>query len=151
MCYIYLILTWFCLWDMRIYLIFDFDKRQRQVWSMGSGPNWYQIGNRIYEKLFVANFMYKKDIYVNRIKSVIFGLQMCILQNKTKCKGETEFWRSWNEKLDISIDRAWRVNENNGVIFPSYHVTPRVMVIKIKKKCSCFAFFANDSKILVTV
>ena len=74
---------------------------------------------------------------------------MCILQNKTKCKGETEFWRSWIEKLDISVDRAWRVVENNGVIFPSYHVTPRVMVIKTLKKCSCFVFFANDSKILV--
>ena len=41
---------------------------------MGSGPNWYQIGNKIYEKFFVANFMYRKDIHVNSIKSVIFGM-----------------------------------------------------------------------------
>ena len=35
--------------------------------------------------------MDKKDIHVNRIESGIFGMQMCILQSKTKCKGGTEF------------------------------------------------------------
>ena len=31
----------------------------------------------------LAYFMHKKDIYVNRLESVIFGMQMCILQTRT--------------------------------------------------------------------
>ena len=46
----------------------------------------------IYQKL--ENFMYKKDIHVNRIESGIFGMQMRILQSKIRCKRGTEFWRS---------------------------------------------------------
>ena len=52
---------------MRYTNLFDFwfDKRQ---WQIGIKLGTEQI---IYQKL--ANFMYKKDIHVNRIESVIFG------------------------------------------------------------------------------
>ena len=68
---------------MRICLIFDLTSI---VHGIGTKlvSNWEQ---NIYENL--ANFMCKKDIHVNRLESVIFGMQMCILQNKTECKGGT--------------------------------------------------------------
>ena len=31
----------------------------------------------------------RKHIYVNKLKSGCFDMQMCILQTRTKCKGET--------------------------------------------------------------
>ena len=34
---------------------------------------------------------------------------------------KTEFWRSWNAKWNIAMDRAWRADEKNGVILSSYH------------------------------
>ena len=76
---------------MRIYLIFDLinDIDKYNPW------NWDQIRMKlgtehiIYQKL--ANFIHKDDIHVNRLESFIFGMSMCILQNKTKCKGGTEF------------------------------------------------------------
>ena len=76
---------------MRIYLIFDLinDIDKYNPWD------WYQIGIKlgtehiIYKKL--ANFIYKEHIHVNRLESVISGMTMCILQNKTRCKGGTEF------------------------------------------------------------
>ena len=39
--------------------------------SMGSGPNWKQNMS--------ANFLQEKDLYVNRLESVIFSTEMCIL------------------------------------------------------------------------
>ena len=46
----FVVYVWFFL--MRYANLFDFwfDKRQRQVYSMGSEPNWYQIRNRFYTK-----------------------------------------------------------------------------------------------------
>ena len=79
---------------MRIYLIFDLINDIDKY----NPCDWNQIGMKlgteyiIYQKL--ANFIYKDDIHVNRLESIIFGMSMCILQNKTKCKGGTEFWRS---------------------------------------------------------
>ena len=49
------------------------------------------------------------------------------------------------------VDKAWRADEKNGVILLVITFTPRVMVIKMSKNGSCFVFFADDSKILVTV
>ena len=59
---------------MRIFLIFDLINFSNKY----SPWDWDQIGIKlgtkhiIYKKL--ANFMYKKDIHVNRGKSVIFGM-----------------------------------------------------------------------------
>ena len=76
---------------MLIYLIFDLMnvKENYSPWD------WDQIGTKlgtehiIYKNL--VNFMYKKDIHVKRLQSVIFGMEMCILQNKTKCKSRPDF------------------------------------------------------------
>ena len=76
---------------MRIYLIFDLINDIDKY----NPCDWDQIGMKleteyiIYQKL--ANFIYKDDIHVNRLESIIFDMTMCILQNKTKCKGGTEF------------------------------------------------------------
>ena len=35
----------------------------------------------------VSTFYVEKDIYVNRLESVIFGVKTCILQTRTECKG----------------------------------------------------------------
>ena len=55
------------------------------------------------------------------------------------------------QKWNIPTDRAWGVDEKIGVIFLVIMFTPGVMVIKMSKNGSFFVFFANDSKILVTV
>ena len=42
---------------------------------MGSGQNWYQIMNKTCYILKVSKFyVEKKDIYVNRLESVIFDM-----------------------------------------------------------------------------
>ena len=46
-------------------------------------------------KLGIEHTIYEKLANVNRFESVIFGMSMCILQNKTKCTEGTEFWTSW--------------------------------------------------------
>ena len=76
---------------MLIYLIYDL----MNVKDNYSPRDWDQIGTKlgtehiIYKNL--ANFMYKKVIHVRRLQSVIFGMEMCILQNKTKCKSRPDF------------------------------------------------------------
>ena len=55
------------------------------------------------------------------------------------------------QKWNIPTDRAWRVDEKIGVIFLVIMFTPGVMVIKMSKNGSFFVFFADDSKIWVTV
>ena len=47
---------------------------------MGLGENWYHLGNKICYIQKVSNFSVKKDIFVDRLESVIFGFQMYILQ-----------------------------------------------------------------------
>ena len=41
--------------------------------------------------------------------------------------------------------------KKDGVIFLFIMFSPRVMVIKMSENDSCFVYFANDSKILVSV
>ena len=79
---------------MYIYLIFNLLKVNIKYspWDRDQIGIKFGTDYIIYQKL--ENFMDKKDIHVNRIESGIFGMQMCILQSKTKCKGGTEFWRS---------------------------------------------------------
>ena len=55
------------------------------------------------------------------------------------------------QKWNIPTQRAWRINEKNGVIVLNVMFTPGVMVIKMWKIDSFFVFFADDSKTLVTV
>ena len=49
---------------------------------MRMDANWYQLS-------FVSKFYVKKDIYVNRLESVICDMYMSILQTRTKCNGRT--------------------------------------------------------------
>ena len=67
-------LTWFSLWDKQVYLIFDlinvknkYSPRHRDQIGIKLGTDYI-----IYQK--IANFMYKKDIHVNRLESGIFGI-----------------------------------------------------------------------------
>ena len=41
---------------------------------MESEPNWYQIGNKTFDTPKFSKFYVEKDIYVNRLESVIFGM-----------------------------------------------------------------------------
>ena len=43
------------------------------------------------------------------------------------------------------------MKKKNGFIFLFIMFTPRVMVIKMSKNDSCFVYFADGSKILVSV
>ena len=73
---------------MQICLIFDLIN----VNDKYSPWDWDQICIKdyiIYKKL--ANFMYKKDIHVNRLESVTFAMQMSIFKNKTKWKWGMNF------------------------------------------------------------
>ena len=126
---------------MQIYLIFDLIN----VNDNYSPWDQEQIGNKlrtdyiIYQKL--ANFMYKKDIHVNRLKSDNFGMEMCILQNKTKCKEETEFWRSLNAKIKYTNWQSLKSRWKKGVIFLVIMFTAGVKVINMSKNASFFVFF----------
>ena len=59
---------------MRIHLIFDFINVSNKYSPWDRDQISIKLGAEqiIYEKL--ANFMYKRDIHVNRLKSVIFGM-----------------------------------------------------------------------------
>ena len=126
---------------MQIYLIFDLIN----VNDNYSPWDQEQIGNKlrtdyiIYQKL--ANFMYKKDIHVNRLKSDNFGMEMCILQNKTNCKEETEFWRSLNAKIKYTNWQSLKSRWKKGVIFLVIMFTAGVKVINMSKNSSFFVFF----------
>ena len=50
--------------------------------------------------------MSKKDIHANRLESVIFDMQMYILQKKTKCKGGLNFEGLEMQKENMPTDRA---------------------------------------------
>ena len=83
------------IFDINIYLIFNLINVIIKYSPWDRGQTGIKLGADyiIHQKL--ESFMYKKDIHdVNRIESGIFGMQMYILQSKTKCKGGTEFWRS---------------------------------------------------------
>ena len=76
---------------MHIYLIFNLINVNDSYNPWDRDQIGTKLGTEhiIYEKL--ATFIYKKDIHVNRLESAVFGMQMCILQSKTKCRGATEF------------------------------------------------------------
>ena len=59
---------------MRIYLIFDLINFNNQYSQWDWDQTGIKLGTKhiIYKKL--ANFMYKKDIHVNRGESAIFGM-----------------------------------------------------------------------------
>ena len=59
---------------MRIYLIFDLINANNKYSPWDRDQIDIKLGTEqiIYEKL--ANFMFKKDIHVNRLESVIFGM-----------------------------------------------------------------------------
>ena len=57
----------------------------------------------------------------------------------------TEFWKSWNVKMNIPTDRTQKVDEKNGVICLVIMSTPRVMVIKMSRWLIS-VFSADDSK-----
>ena len=55
---------------------------------MGSGPNWKQN--------MLANVLKEKDLYVNRLESVIFCTETCILQIRTSGK-----WRLHGTEINF--------------------------------------------------
>ena len=68
-------------------LVLKFSKRiSPAILSLSFYSPWTrgQIGTKLGTKYVMyqqlANFVLKKDIYVNRLESVNFGIQMCILQ-----------------------------------------------------------------------
>ena len=61
-------------------------------------------------------------------------------RTKKKCKGGN-FKGLEMQQWNIQIDRAWRVDQKNGVIFLVIKFVPRVMVIKMSKNGSWFVFF----------
>ena len=64
---------------MRIYLIFDLININDKYSPWDQDQIVIKLGTQhiIHQKL--ANFIYKKDIHVNRLESVIFGMEICIL------------------------------------------------------------------------
>ena len=69
---------------------------------MGSGANWYQIGNKACHRLKVSKFYIEKDIYVNRIGSVSLACKCVFYRPERNAKGGPHiigFWRSWNTEI----------------------------------------------------
>ena len=72
---------------MQIYLLFDLIKVNNKYSPWDQDQIGIKSGADSIINRKLANVMYKKDIHVDRRESVIFGIKMCILQNKIKCKG----------------------------------------------------------------
>ena len=60
---------------------------------MGSGRNWYQIGNNTCYIPKLSDFSVEKEIYIKSLESAIFGRPE--LNTKEGFHG-IEVWRSWN-------------------------------------------------------
>ena len=63
--------------------------------------------------------MLRKDIYVNRLESVISGINCAFYRQEHNAKGESHelnFDGLQMQKWNIPMDRAQRVDEKNGVI-----------------------------------
>ena len=69
-----------------------------------------QIRTKLRTKLVIhqklANFIYKKDLYVNRCESVIFGMWMCILETKAEhnAKGGILKVLKWKNEIYHKIE-----------------------------------------------
>ena len=52
-------------------------------YSIGSGPNWYQIGNKACYIPKVSKFYVEKNVFVYTLENFSFGIYMCILHTRT--------------------------------------------------------------------
>ena len=85
---------------------------------------------------------------INRLKSVIFSTDMCILQTWTYWKvgpHGTEILRFQMQKWNISTYRAQRVDEKNDAIC-LVMFTSKVMVIRMSKMAHLMYFLFNTEK-----
>ena len=84
--------------------------------------------------------------------SMLTGLKMPSLVCKCVfCRPEQIAKNFKMQKSNIPMDRPWRVDDKNGVIYLVIMFTPGVMIIKMSKNGSFFVFSADYSPKSVTV
>ena len=120
------------------------------------GPNWYQTGNKTGYITKIGKFYVEKE-YVNRLD--LLDVSLNLIDQNIMQRGRKDGWRGMEQnfqclgmqKLNISTDRAQRVDEKNGVICLVFMFSFGVIVIKISQMVHFFVFSADGSKTLVTV
>ena len=115
-------------------------------WDLGQVD--IKLGTKpvIYQKL--ANFMYKTNIRVNRFESIIFGMQICILQTRIKCKKGTS--QNWTLKACKYRKEIYQRIEFKRFMKKSGHLSnyhAKLWSLKCQNWLSFFVFSADGSKI----
>ena len=107
---------------------------------MGLRPDWKENILK-----FKKHSLEKGSLYINRLESVIFSTEMCILQTRTYWKPGTEILSFEIQKRNISVYRTQRAVQKNYVI-RLVLFTPKVMVIRMSKMAHFMYFLLNTEK-----